>query len=364
LPLSTLLNLQKTRKRLKLLQHEVLMYQRVTEGLRGNLKIERLLRLIVDSVRQGMGFKRAGVFLVDPDGQGIRLGVGIDKTGRKYEHGRSSFPLTRVRGHDVFSDIVNGHRKYFLTNNLFKRFPGHIRRHERLILNNAAVPIQVRQGRPIGILVVDNLYVNRFITKSDISSLVNYSTQAGLAIESFRSHESILKQSVTDSLTGLYNRRFLEDAIVGELGRCQRYKRRCSLLMLDIDHFKRVNDTYGHASGDEILRQIAEILRENTRSLDVVTRFGGEEFAILLPETGAENVSVVARRILRVTRSMKPAVARMAGDGKRVTVSLGVACYIRGNVTVPQMVKKADLSLYQAKHRGRNRCGPLQTVSA
>ncbi len=112
--------------------------------------------------------------------------------------------------------------------------------------------------------------MNRTITRSDIFTLLNYATQVGLALQSLKAHEQILNLTVTDPLTGLRNRRFFDQALDMEIKRCQRYGRSCCLVMGDLDHFKRINDRYGHAAGDEVLKLVANLLRDSVRSVDIV----------------------------------------------------------------------------------------------
>jgi diguanylate cyclase (GGDEF)-like protein len=352
----------KFKVRQKMLGHEVLMYQRIMEGMRKGLKFESFLKLIINTLRSGMGFKRAGIFLMEPDGKHIALAMGVDEH-EHFEKGKSRFLVHPEKGNNGLSDLVNGYYKYFVTNRAEKRIKKNLNEEHLTILNNAAVPLQVSHGRVVGALAVDNLNINRPITKSDVATLLNYSTQVGLAIESFWNHEKILNQSVTDPMTGLFNRRFFERTLTQELGRCQRYKRCCSLILVDIDHFKKVNDTYGHGAGDEVIKQVACLLRDSVRSMDVMARIGGEEFAVLLPETPPQNLKVVVNRLLKMVREMKPQVKRMLTDKRRITISLGVSSYRRGSVKAAQMVKAADKSLYEAKRKGRNRKGSLRIIS-
>ena len=160
--------------------------------------------------------------------------------------------------------------------------------------------------------------------------------------------EMLEKISVTDSLTGLYNRRHIFDRLMQETEKAGRYKTAFSLLMLDIDHFKQINDSRGHQFGDLILKKIAEILRGNIRSMDVLGRYGGEEFMVILPEVPIRGAVTVAERIRADVQSMKI-------DDKpfNVTISIGAAVY--NGEDVQQMVKKVDQLLYRAKERGRNR---------
>jgi len=159
--------------------------------------------------------------------------------------------------------------------------------------------------------------------------------------------------AVTDPLTGVSNRRRLQEDLEREYARAQRYGRPLACLMLDIDHFKRVNDTYGHQAGDRVLVLLADVLRETLRSTDMAGRFGGEEFMVLAPETSLSNAVIVAER-LRQRVSEK---SSMAGCGiPHITVSIGVATTEHPASTDPEaLVHLADQALYAAKEGGRNR---------
>jgi len=334
------------------------MYQRIMEGMRREMDFEELLKLFVMAVRKGMDFKRAGVFLLEPDRKHAYLGMGTSPKGT-FEKNNERIPIYDRRGENHFSDVINGYKKYFLSNNVPERISEKYK-FRVPVFSNALVPIETAKGRIIGALAVDNLHQNRPITRSDVASLRNYSTQVGLAIESFQARDRIKSLSLTDSMTGLYNRRFFEQAITQEIKRCQRYKRAFSLLLIDIDHFKRVNDTYGHDAGDEIIKQVASLIKNALRGLDVVARVGGEEFAVILPETPPQNIGVVQDRLLREVRSARPAVSAMAVKGEKITFSIGSATYKKGDAAASSLLKLADKSLYQAKRSGRDRAGRLE----
>lgn len=154
--------------------------------------------------------------------------------------------------------------------------------------------------------------------------------------------------SVTDSLTELYNRRYLMDRLTAEVGRSSRHNHHFSVLMVDVDHFKRYNDACGHQAGDEVLIRVAGVLREAIREVDTAARYGGEEFVVLLPETGVGGAGEVAERIR----------ARVAGEpfsGGQVTLSIGVAEFPDHGNTSESVIASADSALYDAKSAGRNR---------
>ncbi|HMC21445.1 MAG TPA: GGDEF domain-containing protein [Thermoanaerobaculia bacterium] len=162
--------------------------------------------------------------------------------------------------------------------------------------------------------------------------------------------------SARDSLTGLYNRWYVMEKIDSEMNRALRHGSPMSLLMLDLDHFKRVNDSFGHSVGDEVLKVVGQVLRESCRVYDVPGRYGGEEFCIILPETRVGNTRQVAERIRSRLASTELPVG---GTSITVTASIGVAgmdsVAEEGVVSAAALLDRADRALYAAKHHGRNR---------
>jgi diguanylate cyclase (GGDEF)-like protein len=158
--------------------------------------------------------------------------------------------------------------------------------------------------------------------------------------------------SVTDSLTGLYNRKHLMESLSGEIGRSSRYKRPFALLIIDIDHFKKFNDTYGHLAGDEVLRKMGIVFQESIRSCDYAARYGGEEFIIVMPEIGQDEGVKAAERIRSSVAKEK---IDANGHSVTVTISVGVASFPEHGDDAQGIISKADAALYQAKRRGRDR---------
>lgn len=169
-------------------------------------------------------------------------------------------------------------------------------------------------------------------------------------------HRVLEEISARDSLTGLYNRWFVMEKIESEMNRALRHGAPMSLLMLDLDDFKKVNDSFGHAAGDEVLKSVGQVLRESCRVYDVPGRYGGEEFCIVLPETLLGNTKNVAERIR--TRLAQTQLA-VGGNSISVTASIGVAgldsVSNEGIVSPASLIERADRALYAAKHHGRNR---------
>ena len=160
-------------------------------------------------------------------------------------------------------------------------------------------------------------------------------------------------QAETDSLTGLANRRSFFLSLHKEISRYDRAQRPFSVLLIDIDHFKKVNDTYGHIVGDHVLQELAKILETDARNQDLVARTGGEEFCVLLPETTHEQAEITAERIRKTTSEVYMDCDICSKPAFKITISIGVA-EIRPNENVDQIYNRADMALYRAKTAGRN----------
>ena len=168
-----------------------------------------------------------------------------------------------------------------------------------------------------------------------------------------QNQRDLLKVASTDYLTGCMNRRFFVDAATREFERFKRYRTPLTLLVVDLDHFKSINDTYGHAVGDEAISQFARLAAGSLRTTDILARIGGEEFAILLPETTIEEAVSVAEK-LRVLVAATP-VPIPEGEGHQMTISIGVTALEHDDEGIFTALKRSDQSLYLAKNRGRNR---------
>lgn len=166
------------------------------------------------------------------------------------------------------------------------------------------------------------------------------------------------EMSRTDSLSGLLNRRSWEDAVSAEFQRCRRGGRPATLLMLDIDHFKSINDRHGHPAGDAVIRSVAAVLRDTLREQDLGGRYGGEEFGIVLPETAAAGARAIAERVRR-----RIAASGLPG-GVGCTASIGIAELRPRDSDYAEWISRADRALYAAKERGRNRCETLEAATA
>lgn len=176
--------------------------------------------------------------------------------------------------------------------------------------------------------------------------------QVALSLTNLRLQESLRLQAIRDPLTGIYNRRYMQEALDGEIRRVERTGQSLSLIMLDLDHFKQVNDTYGHPAGDTLLRKLAEVIQHQIRAEDIACRYGGEEFAIIMPNSSLDSARRCAERIREELRSLS--VEHKGQALGQITLSLGVASYPDHGPTSEALVQSADAALYRAKRGGRD----------
>ncbi len=165
-------------------------------------------------------------------------------------------------------------------------------------------------------------------------------------------HEEIYRLSTVDGLTQIFNKRYFVETLERELSRARRYDRPLALMMFDIDHFKRCNDTYGHRAGDHVLRHMADLVRQRSRKVDVIARYGGEEFAVVLPEIDLAGAAQFGESLRRMVEEEE-----FVFEGRRIllAISVGVADLEPGVANADDLIKKADARLYRAKQGGRNR---------
>jgi diguanylate cyclase (GGDEF)-like protein len=170
------------------------------------------------------------------------------------------------------------------------------------------------------------------------------------AIQNARYVERVKQLAYLDGLTGIFNRRYFELRITEEIERARRFRAGMAVVMVDIDQFKNLNDEFGHLLGDEVLRQVSSIFHQQLRKIDVVCRYGGEEFAILLSQTNGQHSQSVAEKLRRLVETWQ-----FPGVPRPVTISAGIATYPEHGTTRDELVKSADAGLYAAKQSGRNR---------
>ncbi len=209
-----------------------------------------------------------------------------------------------------------------------------------------------------GIIIADNLYTQKPITADDLKIFTMLANQAGLAIENSQLYEIVVHQSHTDSLTSLWNHGFFQDTLIKEIEKAKASSNPLTLAIIDIDDFKKFNDTWGHQNGDIALTELAKILKDSSRESDCACRYGGEEFSIILTKTNKEQAFTIAERLRDEIAKNKFPLA-MSKDLVNLTVSIGIATLPEDAHTKEELILKADKAMYTAKFIGKNKtCTP------
>ncbi len=205
-----------------------------------------------------------------------------------------------------------------------------------------------------GLIVADNLFTQKPITSDDLKIFMLLANQASLAIENSQLYEMVVHKSHTDSLTNLWNHGFFQHTLALEIEKAKEEKTPLSLMLIDIDNFKKLNDAYGHQNGDIVLLELATLLKESSREVDYTCRYGGEEFSIILTQTNKEQAFIIAERIREMIAqhvfSKFPIFENL-----RVTVSIGLASFPEDAETKEKLIAKTDKAMYIAKFGGKNR---------
>src|SRR3954468_14933376 len=229
-----------------------------------------------------------------------------------------------------------------------------------------AVPLLARLGRGRSLEQVGVVSIARAGRDFDDAEydLFGYLTgQAAVSIENVDLHEMVRIQAVTDELTGLYNLRHFHETLDGEIERSRRFGSEVGLMLLDIDNFKKVNDTYGHQQGDLVLIEVGRVLRTLSRDIDEPARYGGEEMAVILPQTDVAGAELLAERMRSAVAAID--IERLDGGGRlKVTASFGVASLPSNARDKDALIAEADAALYRAKRSGKNRVGRAEPVTA
>lgn len=324
-------------------------FQRQAMALLEAEDLPRLFEQLTNGLRQAYDLQAASVALADPEREIREL---------LHVQGRRPADFANLLFVDTMSRLIPRMR--------VRPWLGRYRQasHERLFapftrFESVAIIPLIRQTRLIGSLHFGSNDPNRFTESHATDFLCHLGSIAAFGLENAVNRHKLIQTGFTDALTGWHNRGYLETRLREELARCQRERYPLACLLLDVDHFKTVNDRYGHAAGDAVLREIARRIESRIRDSDISARYGGEEFVVLLPGTQLDAGRLLAERI----RSAVSAAPILVGDTEEpvnVTVSIGIAEYRPGAAQEDperagkRLVAEADVALYEAKAAGRN----------
>lgn len=213
------------------------------------------------------------------------------------------------------------------------------------IKNAAAIPLLMRK-KVISAIIAEN------IDPDEYEKFLILASQVALQIERISLFDSVEKLSITDGLTGTSLRRHFLERMKEEFERARQCRMKVSFIMADLDFFKKCNDNFGHLVGDVVLKEVADILKKNVREIDLVGRFGGEEFCVLLPEADKSGAVAVSERI---REAVEDYVIKAYDESVRITISMGVSCFPEDSKNMDELIENADRALYRAKGEGRNK---------
>ncbi|MCX7927500.1 MAG: sensor domain-containing diguanylate cyclase [Candidatus Omnitrophica bacterium] len=380
--------LTKIKQELERTRSELTILYEISNAMRTTLKLDEILYIILTGVTAhiGLGFNRAVLFLVNEKENLIegKMAIGpesAEEAGRIWRYieqekldmedminaykvsgkvKESAFnrqvqqikiPLSETKENLLALCALEG-MPLHLTKETIQNYAQdkiiQFLRSEELVI----VPLKAKD-KVNGIILADNFVTKKPITKDDVRMLIMLANQAGLAIENSQLYEKTLITAHQDSLTSLWNHGYFQYLLNMELERSRATFSPLSLILLDLDDFKAYNDALGHQAGDMLLREIALLLKNHSRKMDHVCRYGGEEFAIILPSTDKREAALIAER-LRENIEKHHFNKEQILPNKILTASLGIASFPDDSSTTSELISHADAALYQAKHKGKN----------
>lgn len=373
------------RKELEKVRTELNVFYEITQAMRTTLRLEEIFYIILTGItaHEGFGFNRAMLFLFDERSSLIKGVMGIGPyTAREADTIWKFIETQKMDLYDLigaYNTISNSAKKpplfevtaSFTANYnplegglLYKTIAtGEVvhclqqeskRQMEDILIKTfhleefVLVPLMAKE-KVIGAILADNYVLKTPISNEDIRMLSMFANQAGMAIENSKVYEETLLKSHKDSLTNVWNHGYFQYKLDEEIQKTNAGSEHLSLMLVDIDDFKKYNDTFGHQIGDLALKQIAEIITKNLRSADIACRYGGEEFVIIMPSTSKKDAVVNAERLRQSVEKF------IFAPSHRLTISIGIATFPSDSLEKEGLIKKSDLCLYKAKQEGKNR---------
>ncbi|MCK5599055.1 sensor domain-containing diguanylate cyclase [bacterium] len=305
---------------------------------------EGYLNTVANIIKNSLGYLNVAILLREEDHLKISASIGYDvniSSDVKLKIGRDG--ITGWVAKTGISQIVND----------VAQDPRYVKGVSSA-MSELAVAIRFGKDNILGVLDVESGRKNAF-TSHDIELLSLVANQLGIAIKNNQLFQQTAKLAKTDEMTKLYNYRIFRESLQRELSRARRYNHPFSVIMIDIDNFKSVNDTYGHPQGDEVLKELARIMRKEMRDTDILARYGGEEFIIILPETKKKQTIESAERLLKAVEANQVPMLNSPGKFISITISSGVATFPEDATEDEELIQAVDNALYRAKKNGKNR---------
>lgn len=311
--------------------------------------LKRLLQVILSKAIDILKAEKGSLMLYDYASNSLQVKVVYGLNDKRIEDNINNgiIQCNKIKAGEGIAGIVFLERKAIITN-LGINDPRFASKNSPANVQSLLCVPLIAKGEAIGVINISNKKHNMLFNQKDLEFMTSLANQAAIAIDNAKLYELATK----DGLTKLYINRHFMTLLENEIRRCSRYKHNMSLIMLDIDDFKKINDTCGHLVGDKILREVSKQILTTVRKIDVAGRYGGEEFVILLPETTKQGASIIAERLRKNISSIQVALS----DNKiiKATVSMGVSQFPTDGDNPQNLIDAADKALYNSKRNGKN----------
>ena len=320
------------------------LIKETNEALVAILDLRELLGYLTDTISENLEPQTLSFFLKDGHSFAVKSSSSLTSSNQKVA---PDSPLISLLGKNKKAIATWGLEQ---DNPTDKKILSTLKR----LKAQTAVPLLVKDSL-LGFIALDVKKTGKSYSPKDLEVLNAIASTAAIALQNARLYE----EAITDGLTGLYHHKYFHHRIHEELSRAKRYRYPLSVIMFDIDHFKEINDKYGHQVGDQVLEELADLTKENLRLFDIVARYGGEEFVILLPAMGEETIKRHFEKAVSIAERLRSEVqlAKFSDQKLNITISLGVAFFDGKDdeMTSKAMINASDKQLYRAKQAGRNR---------
>ena len=326
------------------------LISRVQDAVGWELDTGKLFAAISQVLKNTLGFHYLEVQILEERGKKFD----ITAVHHRNDTAFGGKLLTVILRSDVKVKILNSRKPLLISSSDAEDTLMNPRLMKYMNIESGIIIPLVHNKRVNGLLKLFSHNKNHF-SREDLAGMETIGSILARSIENVKLHSMMKRMATVDGLTNLYNRRFFNEQIIREFKRSQRYNSNLTLIMIDIDHFKNYNDLLGHLRGDQVLITVSQLLKKCVREVDIVTRYGGEEFAIILPEANLDHGMLVAEKI-RSEVEAHPFKYENRQPGGRLTLSLGVASNTADVDTINELINRADVALYRAKKTGRNRC--------
>jgi len=329
--------------------HNISILYNISQAVNFIDDLKRLLQVIIQKALITLDAEKGSLMLYDYSINALQVRIVSGLQDKKLEEAinNGAVQCAKIGVGEGIAGTVFLERKPIITN-LGSADPRFI---VKEILSNTksllCVPL-IAKGEVIGVINITNKKHDKLFNQKDLEFITSLANQAAIAIDNAKLYELATK----DGMTKLYIYRHFYTLLENEIRRCSRYKRNMSLIIMDIDNFKKINDTYGHLTGDLILKRLASTLQETVRKIDVPARYGGEEFVVILPETDKKDACVIAERIRKNISQIEVKVNET--EILSPTVSIGIAQYTTDGQEAKDLINAADTALYYSKHNGKN----------